>query len=183
MNKTVAIVGKAQKTRGFAPYDDLSVDMWGYQDFVFKHMLRVTGMFEMHPDCLTTDRYTQAYQDWLRQPHDFPIWMHEPIAEIPASVKYPRDEVNSMLMHNVWKGEKKVENYYTSSTPYAIALAIWMGYKRIEIYGVELSTADGYMEERDCVYFWMGKASALGVYIVVHAGSGLLDNKLYPFVL
>lgn len=181
--KSVAIVGKAMRTRDFAPYEDASVDVWGYQDFVFKHMPRCSGMFEMHPDCMTTERYTEKYKNWLKEPHPFPIWMHTADPNIPASVNYPRAEINDRFMRNVWKGGKEVKNYYTSSTPYAIALAMWMGYQKIELYGIELSTADGYTAERDSVFFWIGKASAMGVRVDIHAESELLDNKIYPIVL
>jgi hypothetical protein len=165
------------------PYDNPQVDVWGYQDFVLKHMPRVTGMFEMHPDWIQSEKYTAEYKAWLQEPHDFPIWMHHMDPRVPACVLYPRGEVTERFGRNVWKGMKEVRNYFTSTTPYALGLALLMGYKRIELYGIELSTADGYTDERDCVFFWKGKASALGVEVFVHEESGLFDEKIYPFVL
>ena len=179
-NTTVAIVGKAQKTCVYAPYDNLGIDIWVYNDFAFKHASRVSAMFEMHMDAADRpERYSAEYSDWLRQPHNFPIWMHAPDPRVPASVRYPREEISERFLRHVWRGPDQVQNFFTSSTPYALALALFLGYERIDLYGIELSSTPEYTAERDCVFFWEGVANALGVDVVVHPLTNLYDAQIY----
>jgi hypothetical protein len=184
MNKTVALIGRG-KTKQFAPWNNPLVDIWAYNDNAM-NLPRVDAAFEMHTDALVTDRYTPAigYVDWLRQPHKFPIWMHDSNPEIPSSCQFPRCAINALYSRNLWKGEREVQDFYTSSTPYAFALAIYRRYERIEIYGIDLAGATGeYAKHSDCIFYWIGKATALGIDVVVHETSPLLEGlKLYGVI-
>lgn len=176
--KTVAIVGRSTETRDYAPFGDPSIDIWAFNDFA-SQLPRVTGTFETHADCLTTDRYGEDYKDWLRQPHPFPIWMHAADPDIPSSLTYPRRGINA-LYGGLWRGAQKVENFYTSTTPYALALAMFKRYTRIELYGIELYD-NGYRKQGDSIFFWLGQAAARGIEIAIHEKSNLYSEALYPF--
>jgi hypothetical protein len=177
--KTLAIVGRAKETRDFAPFDKPEVDLWAFNDNAMR-LPRVSAVFELHPDALTADRYEPEYKEWLRLPHSFPIWMHETHPEIPASRPYPRHAINALYLYGLLHGEEKVEDFYTSGPAYALALAIYQRYQRIELYGIELYD-NGYRKQGDCIFFWLGTAAAHGIEIAIHEKSNLYSSALYPF--
>lgn len=178
--KTVAIVGRSKETRDFAPFDNPAVDIWAFNDYA-PQLPRVSGVFETHPDCLTANRYDDSYKAWLQQPHDFPIWMHQADPCIPASIPYPRHAINSLYTSGgLWRGEERLEDFYNSTTPYALALAIYKRYNRIELYGIELYEGK-YRKQGDCIFFWIGQAAARGIEVAIHEKSNLFKTSLYPF--
>jgi len=176
--KTVAIVGRSTETRDYAPFDNLAIDIWAFNDYAMG-LPRVSATFETHPDCLTDSRYGEEYKDWLRQAHPFPIWMHDADPAIPASVNYPRHGINA-LYGGLWRGGERVENFYTSTTPYALALALLKRYTRIELYGIELYE-NKYRKQGDSIFFWLGQATAHGIEIAIHEKSNLYNEAVYPF--
>lgn len=135
---------------------------------------RVTAVFEMHPDALVTDRYTPEYKAWLRMRHNFPIYMHDALPEVPSSITFPR--VPLLGLH---KGERKIRNFYTTTPPYCLALAWLLGYSRVELYGIDLDKEER-QAHRDSVFFWIGFLLAKGVDIYIPAECNLLDEWLYP---
>lgn len=179
MNKTLAIVGRAKETREFAPYDNLDVDIWAFNDYGYRSAKRVTAIFETHPDCLEAQRYESDYKEWLKQQHGFPIYMYSYDERVPSGVSYPFDEIRKQFGGHLWAGDKAVEDYYTSTTPYALALALLYGYQRIELYGIELYD-NGYRKQGDCIFYWLGQANARRVDVVIHERSKLYSNTKYP---
>lgn len=177
--KTVAIVGRSKETREFAPFDNPQVDIWAFNDYAMQ-LPRVSGVFEAHDDCLTADRYDEHYKDWLRQPHDFPIWMHETHPEIPASQLFPRNAISALFPLCMWRGGEPLKDFYSSTTPYALALALLKRYRRIELYGIELFE-NKYRKQGDSIFYWFGQAAARGVEIGIHEKSNLFADALYPF--
>jgi len=90
---------------------------------------------------------------------------------VPKSVKYPLEEIKKLS-----GGQKKL----TSSIAYAIALAVYQGYEKIEIFGVEMESNTEYQYQRDGVIFWIGLA--LGKGIIVEAHTKLFDDDpLYGY--
>jgi len=178
--KTLVIVGNG-RTRTSAPHDDLSREIWTMNNHAMLWNRRTTRVFEMHPDALHAKRYGDDYKEWLRQKHPFPITMHEAHEEIPNSVRFPREEISQVFGKHLYKGTKAVRNYYTSTFPYTLALALHEGYKRIELYGVELDKKEEYVDHRDSVFFWIGKATAVGVDIFIDEKCVLYDETVYPF--
>lgn len=186
--KTVAIVGRG-KTCQYAPFDKAEVDIWAFNDnahTLYKEK-RLNAAFEMHPDWMTAPRLEGVpgipeYREWLKLPHNLPIYTHGIDRRIPASVAYPFEKINHIFRGTLFKGDIEVKNLYTSTTPYAIALAILQTYKRIELYGIELTQETEYKEHRDSVFFWMGRASAMGVQVHIHEDSKLYRPSLYPIM-
>jgi hypothetical protein len=179
-NNTIAIVGRG-KTSKFTPWDNPDVDIWGMNDNAM-NFPRLDASLEMHTDALVTDRYNVAkgYVDWLREPHPFPIWMHFEHPAIPSSRGYPRNAINAMYSRHLWRGGREQQDLYTSSMPYAIALAIYQRYSRIELYGIDLAGVGEYAKYADLVLFWIGKATGLGIDVIIPDESPLLQGlKLY----
>ena len=161
MTNTVAIIGRG-KTRKHLVYRD-GVDYWAFNDNAMTVPAdRLTAMFEMHMDWETTDRYNvigcEGYRDWLRQEHPFTIWMHTP--EVPSAKAYPLEALH--------------RKFATSTTPYALALAIYLGYKKIEMWGIEADRGYEYDFAREAIFYWMGRAEGAGCEIVLHP-----ENKLF----
>ena len=121
---------------------------------------------------------------WLQKPHPFPIYMQEVYPEVPASVKYPKEEIIRELIPNlqreVKQGEFEQVEHFTSSAAYVIALAIYMGKKRIELAGVEMTSDTEYVRQRDGVTFWLGVATGRDVEVVLHSPL-LMKDRLYGY--
>jgi len=185
MNTTVAIVGRAKETRHLAPFGRQDVDIWAFNYYgyeLYKAGNSLAALFEVHPDALTCDRYDDGYREFLRQPHPFPIYTHPraDITKIPAAQPYPLDDINAVVQTGVLIGEEEKRDYLTSTTPYALALAILKGYRRIELYGIEVNPLEGYREQAECIFFWLGRASGMGIEIGIHPESRLFSDPLYP---
>ena len=168
MNETVAIIGRG-KTRKHVEYNH-KVDYWAFNDNAMTIPGQyLSGAFEMHMDWETTDRYNvigcENYRDWLRDHHHFPIWMHYADVQVKASRQYPLDAMP--------------RKFFTSTAPYALALAIHMGYKRIEMYGIEADKGYEYEFSREAIFYWMGRAEGAGIPIILHADNKLFDAPLY----
>lgn len=141
---------------------------------------RTDAVFELHDDALTTPRYDEAYKAWLRKRHAFPIFMLTPSEAIPSSIRFPLHEIYDVFGRGLLKGEAEVTNFYTSSIPYMIALALHYEYRRIELYGIELDKREEWAHHRDSVFFWLGKATGLGVDVWIPEESVLYQESVYP---
>lgn len=179
MNKVLVIVGNG-RTREGAPYDDPKRDVWMVNNHAMYSGRRFTAMFEMHPDALTSDRYTQQYKDWLGLRHPFHIYTHGYMHGVPASVPYPQEQITRTFGRNIWKGGQEITEHFSSTFPYMFALGIYKGYPEIEVYGVDLYEPT-YQKYREGVYFWLGIASQLGVTVTIPEKSELMTPHLYPF--
>ncbi|NMD04081.1 MAG: hypothetical protein GYA71_12470, partial [Bacteroidales bacterium] len=60
--------------------------------------------------------------------------------------------------------------YFTNSISYMIAYAIYKGYEKIELYGVDMSARDEYINQRGSVMYWIGFARAKGIEVNLASG-------------
>lgn len=112
-----------------------------------------------------------SHHEWLQQQKDFPIYMQDKEPDIPCSVKFPKDEILS-----------KFRRYFTNSISWEIALAIYEGFKKIFVYGVDMAQDTEYMYERPSVEYFCGYAEGAGIELVIPQKSDLLKSMwLYPF--
>lgn len=114
------------------------------------------------------NRNDANHYEWLKSGNTPIIWMQEEYEDVPRSKKYPLDEI-----------VKLGGNYLTSSAADAIAWGIYVGYERIEIYGVEMETNTEYQNQRPGVAYWIGFGRGAGVKIDFHGK--LLDCPLYGY--
>lgn len=181
--RTVAIVGGHIKTRNFAPWERKDIDFWLFNEAVsLGWPKRCDGVFQMHDAAVWKNPLNindPNYYGWLRQRHAFPIYMQKRYGEVPSSVRYPLEGV-LRLAGNLKRGNEAVE-HCTSTVAFAIALAIYKGYGRIELYGVEMESNTEWQRQRNGVYFWIGVALGRGVEVVIHPVSGLFDEPLYGY--
>jgi len=74
-------------------------------------------------------------------------------------------------------------DYFSSTLDYAIALALFRGYKEINLFGCTMSFADYGTLKCGCD-FWCGYAKGLGIKITVHGESTVMkttDSKIYGY--
>jgi len=75
---------------------------------------------------------------------------------------------------------------FFSSTPcYMIALALYEGYEKIDIYGINHAKGKQYIIEKPGVDFWCGIAMGRGVEVTVHGKRSKLlkthNNRIYGY--
>lgn len=177
--QTLAIVGNG-RTRTLAPHDDPTRVIWTMNNHAMLWERRTDAVFELHDDVLETTRYDDAYKAWLRKRQTFPIYMLTPNDFIPSSVRFPLSEIWQAFGRRLLKGDGAVMDFYTSTIPYMIALAMYKGFERIELYGIELDKLEEWAHHRDSVFFWLGKATALGVDVWIPEESVLYRESVYP---
>lgn len=177
--RTLAIVGNGP-TREGAPHDDPSYEVWAMNNHPFLWQKRITALFEMHPDALDTSRYADDYKDWLKQRHPFPIYMHRVHPDIPNSVQFPREDIAHYRGGLLQKGGRFIQDFYAESSTYMLALALHLGYQRVELYGIDLNKIEE-KRRRDSVFFWLGILQAHGIDLALPEDSPLMDEALYPF--
>jgi hypothetical protein len=172
--KTVAIVGGHPKTRDLAPYNDPSIDIWAFnQALGSKYAKRISALFQLHVGSIyKADRFDPKHTELLKQKHDFPIYMLEVDPEIPNSVRYPFENI----LANFPDAEPQM---FTQSTCYALALALYLGYEKVMIYGVENSHFSEYSSEREGFIYWTGYLAGKGVIIERHCGDNMFVHPLY----
>jgi len=147
MNETVVIIGTAS-TISITPWDLPGVDYWACAP-VITHPPhkghRIDKIFEMH-----NINYWTTIQDrvnkYVAENPQAEIVMHDKYDAIKNSVKYPLSEIQSFINHPRMRG------YFTSTIAYMVALALYMGYKKIELYGVHMASGEEeYSMQRSCV--------------------------------
>ncbi len=113
------IVGKGLTSpEAFQLSCDWHVDVWGLNEMDWPTM---TAVFDVHcPDLVATTHDVAA--------RDIPVVMLYPDHSAgPHVVAYPREEMEVCG----WP------QYYSSTPAYMIALAIWLGYKSVGLYGID----------------------------------------------
>ena len=160
--KQVAIVGLSPSTHDDAPYTDPAWETWGlpWDNGRFPYFDR---LFDIHPlECIKEaipSFYQPNYLDRLKN-LDVPLYMQEAYDEIPNATEYPLDEVSSLI-----------GDYYNSTIAYMLGLAIYEGYEKIALWGVDLigqggwGHADEYMDERPNVEYLLGFARGKGIEV------------------
>jgi len=151
-------------------------DVWVFNETISGNKLpRADAVFQMHRPVIwrsKTNRNDPGHYDWLQNNRTLPVYMIDKYDDVPMSVKYPMDEV--------LKAIPQAYRYFTSSVSYALALAIYQGYERIEVYGVEMETETEYGHQRDGVTYWVGVAQGRGIEVDYHS-INVLKSPLYGF--
>lgn len=168
--RKIAIVGRCDNTRGHAPFDDDSWEIWG---LAWDNLLRVDRLFEVHDHWKTGgyfegggDTANEDYLAWLRG-CACPIYLLEADPDVPTSVAYPVDEVKKLVGGNP---------YLESSVGYMLALAILENADRIGIWGVDLSLDEEYAYQRPNTEYLIGLARGRGIKVFVPPDAALLSS-------
>jgi len=171
--KRVAIVGFAESSREFAPFDDLTVEIWGMNALYRPGFLkRADRWFEIHNRALIETkletRRPNGYLDWLRG-FPGPVYMQQGWDDIPTSVRYPLKAVVDL-----------VGPYLTSTVSMMLGLAILEGFDEISLFGVDMAVED-YQDQRAGAEYLLGFARAKGTTILIPEESPLLNAPIYGY--
>lgn len=122
---TVVIVGRGRITRNLVEYDRADCEFWGVND-AYNYMLKVDVIFQLHEkDKIETFSRDKEHLKLIKS-LNIPIITVRKWQDIPNSIPYPWKEVISVY-----------GDYFTNSISEMIALALYMKYKRIELYGCD----------------------------------------------
>ena len=168
MKNNVAIVGSHPKTREDFDFTREDCDIWVFNEALSAKnqdwCKRATGVFQMHKPVIwrsKTNRNDPEHYDWLQSGDTPVIFMQDNYQDVPMAERYPMDEILAAF--------PTAKDYFTSSVAYAIALAIYKGYTKIEVYGVEMETNTEYGHQRSGVAYWIGFADGAGIETEFHS--------------
>ena len=171
----VAIVGAAPTSRGLAPFEDQSWDIWGCSPSNLKVLPRVSKWFELHS---LVDFRSERWADWRGRYFDYlnslqcDVYMQEPNEFVARAVAFPK---NDLLV-------EFGNEFFTSSIAWMMAFALKEGAEEIAIYGVDMTSGSEYEYERPGARYWIEKARAQGVKVTIPPQSDLdQPMPLYGF--
>lgn len=118
--------------------------------------------------------------------NDYSLWGPIEAQEAAASRKRAREKGIPYIDLESYPIEKVRgrfgTSYFTSTLDYALALALYEDFQRIDLYGCALLTE--YAWQKPGADFWCGYAFGLGRRIEVHGISSIMttrDNKMYGY--
>jgi hypothetical protein len=109
--------------------------------------------------------------EWMRL-HPGPIYTSFPHKDYPGLVPFPLEAVANATGYV----------YFNSTAAYAVALAVYLGVKKLTIFGNDFTYPNAHHAEkgRACVEFWLGIGAARGMQISIPRESSLMD-ACHPF--
>ena len=178
MSKKVAIVGFAG-TRDMAPYDDPECEIWSVNN-LYKFIPRTDRIFQLHSRLALENEVhgvsSKEHLDFLRNT-EIPVYMQEKYPDIPASVRYPLEEMVEEFGIPRTNDMQTKDAYFTNTISFMIALAIYEGFTDIYIYGVDMAVAIEYREQRPSCEYYIGIAKGRGINIYMPAECDLLKSR------
>lgn len=113
------------------------------------------------------DSNIAAMLAWLKM-HPGPVYTSRAHPDYPGLVEYPLEEVINAFGYT----------YFNSTVAYAVAYAIYIGVKKISLFGLDFTYAHSHHAERGraCVEFWLGMAVARGMKLSIGSRSSLMDG-------
>lgn len=191
--RKVAILGFGRTAKD-CPWKDPSWELWAMNGFwraaepdfgITAPEERYSLWLDMH-----TIEYTRDYgkragiegkqEEWLKQPHPFPIFMLDepkeygaviegvPQPRFPSVVRFPIEDVIKALGRD----------YFTSTVAYALAFALAQDdVAEIGCWGIDLVHSTEYGDQRPCAEYWIGRAEERGIRLVIHEDSALLKQR------
>ncbi len=202
-----AIVGWASSSRELAPFNDDTWDIWGCNQLgQTMPGKRWDCHFDIH-ERWEIDAYDEERKKWQRKRKE-PVYMIQKFRDFPTSQEFPwlaileltcrralnadgSDVVSAKQCLNAWKRKdipKFVElckkrypqdMYFTSTIAWIFAFAMICGYKEIGIWGVDMSTLEGFSEyqwQKGCCEHWLGFARGKGINTFIPPESLLLKS-------
>lgn len=169
--KKVALVGSAAGWQD-APYHDPSYEIWSLNNVYNKIRShpngRWTRWFDIHDNVKDRQKHRQQLAKL-----GCPVYVFQEYPDIPNSVLYPLEEIKREFFRNVNR-----KQFFTSSIPYMIALAIYEGYDEISLYGINQALKTEYAKHLPCTDFWLGVAVGRGIKVEVQKHSNVLNPEV-----
>ena len=180
MRDTLVIMGSHPRTRGLFDFSRTDCDVWLFNEAAKQEWAkRADGVFQLHIPTIwrnPLNRNDPKHYEWL-QTTETPVFMQEKYPDVPASVELPKEAILGEL-HNARANGKPIREV-SCSPAWALAYGIYLGYKRIEVYGVELERDTEYHYQQGNWKFWVGVAAGRGIEIDLH--TTMFDSPLYGY--
>lgn len=192
----VYIIGTAS-TKDLVPWGDTTAEFWGVNNL---YGVQFPGMhydrwFEIHniwQDPKSKKLLRRGSEDFRGQPVlDYlngvaklgcTVYMQKHWPDlIPYSIQYPLPEIVQWFKDKL-SLDQTICRYLTNTITYEIVLAIYLGFKHIEIWGVDMQAGTEYAGQRPSCEFWLGIAAGMGITIHIPEQADLLKCRfIYGF--
>lgn len=160
----IALIGSAPSSVRLAPYDDPEWQIWACSPGSVQHLKRTPdAFFELHRWEPEKSWFCINYRTWLANAK-CPIYMIDPVPQVPASISYPKDEM--VQKFGPW--------FFTSSLSWMFALAIHQGATEIGLWGVDMSAQEEWEFQRSGCHYFIALARGLGIKVTIPHESDLL---------
>lgn len=169
--KNVAIVA-AGHGRDRAPFKNPEWECWGvnatWSNWGDEAEALFDRWFELHRRSYLRWEHAgdRGYHfRWLRSLRTLPVYVQDMAdwPDVPTARAYPWEQVERL--------SKVHGKYHACSIDWMLALAIKLGAKKIDLYGVEQEHTQEPIGSRACVEFWSGFATGKGIEVRSAAGS------------
>jgi len=162
--KKVAICGTAPSSRGLAPFNDPSWEIWACSAGNMNMIPRVTLWFELHNTLLVPENVSWGgpYLEWLAK-QEFPLFMQDQ-SIIKRAMPFPKD----LMVQEFSKF------FFNSSFSWMMAFAIHVGATEIGLFGVDLASTAEYVLQRTAGHHFCLEAQKRGIKVWTPAESDLL---------
>jgi hypothetical protein len=177
--KKLAIVGTHTRTREQAPFDDPEYEIWVFNEAPQQAWCkRWDCCFQLHkPEVYRSpNNFVRAdHWDWLQEQHGARrIYMQEFDDRVPNSERYPLEEIIASIPGAQLR-------WFKSTPAYALALALYLGYEHIALYGLDMSSNTEYGYQLPNYQFWVGIAYGLGLSIEMLSNESYFTGSLYAY--
>ena len=160
----IALIGSAPSSVRLGPYNDPEWQIWACSPGSVQHLKREPdAFFELHRWEPEKSWFCINYRTWLNNAK-CPVYMIDPIPQVPASIAYPKDEM--VKKFGPW--------FFTSSLSWMFALAIHRGATEIGLWGVDMSAQEEWEFQRSGCHYFIALARGLGIKITIPHESDLL---------
>lgn len=139
----IACIGSAPSSVQFGPYNDPSWKIWGCSPGAYPLVKRCDAWLEIHrwepPNGYTGPKpwFTPDYIQWMAN-LKCPVYMIEPVPEIPNSVAYPKDHIL----------EQFGPYFQTNTLSWMVCLAVASGATEIGLWGVDMAAQSEWQFQR-----------------------------------
>lgn len=185
--KKLAIVGTHPETREKAPFDDPQYEIWVFNEAPQANWCRrYDAVFQLHKREVyesPNNHVNKTHWGWLQQTHEGKtIWMQAVDERVPASKRYPLEEILEQVPGAKVRWAEHEQAWFDSSGAYALALALYLGYEEIHIYGMDLVSNTEYAYQLPNWNYWVGVANGMGVHLTLHCSQNDFGNgHLYAY--
>lgn len=196
--RKVAIVGFSETTRGMAPFEDRTWEIWSLGSMA-RQCPRITRAFEFHNEAELRRVHKATYDDFIgwyaaqaeREPGSVIVSHLGPLAGRPGVERFPLIEITRSIfgVH----GEARVRDalahggalpgvLWTNSIAYMMALALYEGVSHVGLFGVDMAHQIEYVEQRHGVTLLLGMLMGRGIHVHIPPQSALLwSDHVYGY--
>jgi len=180
MIDTITLIGRAPSTRHHIA--DIGPDEKIYTIAACWDIVpRIDACVEIHPLwALSHPNYDSSGElwKWIKQPHDFPLYMQDRYANVPASVRFPKEDALGQVP--IFRGDKRNE-YASSSFDWLMGLVILEQPRRIKIIGYDMGSETEWRYQREGASSWINFAAGRGIEVWLPPECSLLRGMLYGY--